>query len=389
MRAFQWIRMLASLPGRLAGSASERAAAARVRDWLEELGFEDVAQTPVPARPHPGRVLALHLALGALGAALGGGVGLGLAWLAAESWRRETAGGARWLSRALRAPTSVDAVARAGARRPAQRVVLSADLDVASAGWIFREPPAGFLLAPGRRRSGIAGPSRALLLAAVALALASWLGATGFVLASARVLVVGGLLAGVLLGLQWALAPPSPGANGASAVAAMLTAAEQLLARLPEDAELWVVATGAAQVGGCGMQAFCDAHDAWPRDSSYFIDFASVGGGALHFAHGSGRLDAADPRLFELARRLAASGLFGDVTACRGLAGSDAGVPAERGFAALSLLALEPDGLPRNHHRIEDLPEALDPEIVIRAADFGAALARAALGGEAGPIAIV
>ena len=46
-------------------------------------------------------------------------------------------------------------------------------------------------------------------------------------------------------------------------------------------------------------------------------------------------------------------------------------------------------GVPRNYHRESDAPEALDMETLVRAADFGAAVARVALRGEAGPIAIL
>ena len=45
--------------------------------------------------------------------------------------------------------------------------------------------------------------------------------------------------------------------------------------------------------------------------------------------------------------------------------------------------------MPRHYHRVEDVPEAVDLPTVIRAADFGAAVGRAALRGEAGPIAIL
>ena len=42
LRAFHWVRVLAEIPGRLAGSESERAAALRVQEELREIGFEDV-----------------------------------------------------------------------------------------------------------------------------------------------------------------------------------------------------------------------------------------------------------------------------------------------------------------------------------------------------------
>ena len=64
-------------------------------------------------------------------------------------------------------------------------------------------------------------------------------------------------------------------------------------------------------------------------------------------------------------------------------------VPAQRGYPTLSLVALERDGLPRNYRRADDLPDALNMANVIRAGDFAGAVTRAALRGEAGPIAIL
>jgi hypothetical protein len=40
---------------------------------------------------------------------------------------------------------------------------------------------------------------------------------------------------------------------------------------------------------------------------------------------------------------------------------------------------LEANGVPRNYHRIEDTVDAIDTAMVVRAADFGAAVADAAL----------
>ena len=55
----------------------------------------------------------------------------------------------------------------------------------------------------------------------------------------------------------------------------------------------------------------------------------------------------------------------------------------------LSLIALEPNGLPRGFRASDDLPEHLDTEIVIRAADFGCSVVSAYLRGDAEPLAYV
>jgi hypothetical protein len=399
MRAFHWIRLLAELPGRVAGSVSEREAAARIEGWIRDLGVEEVHRQPVSSRPVAGLVLALHLGLAALGCALGGGLGALLGVLAAYSLRAELRRGALVLSRLLPHPISLNVVGRVGSTHPAQRVVLSAHIDAAQAGWIFSPAIADFFAARAQRRSphrpprlGPNGLPEIAVLAAAALLAAGWLGAGGWLLGAARLLLALALAAGCAVTLEWALARPSPGANdNASAVAAMLTCAEQLLAQLPGDVELWLVGTGAEEVGCRGMHAFVSAHSDWPKDSTFFVNFECVGGGSLHWVRSEGTLAKTGfpPLLVELARRVAASGVFGEVSAVDLLAGTDGHVPADRGFPSLSLISLERNGVPRNYHRSDDLAEAVDLATVIRAADFGAAVGRAALRGEAGPIAIL
>jgi len=399
IRAFHWIRMLAELPGRFAGSQAEREAAERIESWLRDLGVEDVQLQAVSSRPAAGLVLALHLGIAAFACLVGGGFGALLAGIAAVSIRGELRRGVSLLSRLLPSPASLNVVGRAGARHPGQRVVLSAHIDSAQAGWLFTPPVADFFARrAGRRPAHLPPPPgpnalpEAAVIAAAGLLLAGWLGADGFLMGAARLGLGLGLLAGCAATLQWAFAPPSPGANdNASAVAAMLTCAEQLLAQLPDDVELWIVGTGAEEVGCRGMHAFVSAHAQWPVDTTFFVNFECVGGGSLHWVRSEGTLAKSGypPTLVELARRVAASGVFGEVSPVDLLAGTDGHVPAERGFPSLSLISLEAGGVPRHYHRVEDVPEAVDLPTVIRAADFGAAVGRAALRGEAGPIAIL
>jgi Iap family predicted aminopeptidase len=161
----------------------------------------------------------------------------------------------------------------------------------------------------------------------------------------------------------------------------MLTCAERLAAELPADVELWVVGTGAEEVGSCGMHSFVDRHRDWPLDTTFFVNFECVGGGALHYIRSEGLLAKSyfPPQLNEQARRIAATGELGAVTPTDLLAATDGYVPANRGYPTLSLIALEANGVPRNYHRVEDTVDAIDTAMVIRAADFGAAVASAAL----------
>jgi hypothetical protein len=396
IRAFHWVRMLAELPDRFAGTGEEREAAGRVESWIRDLGVDEVTLSPVSSRPRPGWVLALHLGLGALACGLGGGIGALLALAVAWSFRRELRSGETGLTRPFSAPGSLNVVARAGSRAPSRRVVLSTHLDTAQAGWLFSTALAGVFTRWTWRESG--APQRPLaltewlLIAGAVAAWASWLGADGIGVEAVR-LVLGVLLAvGAAASLQWARARPIPGANdNASAVAAMLTCAEQVMAGLPDDAELWIVGTGAQEVGCCGMKAFVAEHADWPLDSSFFINFDCIRGSALHWVRSEGALNRVEypPTLLELARRVAASGVFGAVTPVDLTAGTDGGVPAARHHPSLSIITLDPDGMPRHYHRPEDVPEFLDMYTVVRAADFGAAVARAVLRGETGPLAVL
>jgi hypothetical protein len=395
-RIREWIGALSELPARFAGTAAERAAAERIGAWMRDLGISDVAFTPVQGAPRGGVVLAMHASLGALGCFAGGFLGALVALAAAWSFRSQFRRSQPLLSRLVRSPESVNVVGRVGATAPARRVVLSAHIDTAQAGWIFsRQLAEGFARANRTLERGEGHPQspfvvpELLLMGAVAVAFGAWFGAHGFLFGLARALIGIGLVIECGLTMQWATAAATPGANdNASAVAAMLTCAEELVATLPEDVELWLVGTGAEEVGSCGMLAFVGQHAHWPVDSTYYLNFECVGGGALHFIRTEGMLAKSSypPPLIELARRIAASGTFGEVTATDLLAATDGHVPARHGYPTLSLIALEPTGVPRNYHRFDDTVDGIDVPSVVRAAHFAAAVATAALHDAAGPI---
>ncbi len=398
MRAFHWVRLLAELPGRLAGSREEREAADRIEAWLREIGIEEVSSQPVRGRPRPPWVAGLHFGLGALACVLGDALGVVVAGVTAYSFSRELRARESLFSRWLPAARSRNVIGRVGPSSPSQRVVLCAQLDARQPSWTFSELLAGWharRVDPTRAPRPARGPAavaEVLLWSAAAALVARWLGASGFLLAAATMSIGIALAAWALVSLRQARAVRAPGANdNASGVAAMLTATEQLLALLPQDVELWVVGSGAGGAGCSGMRAFVDAHRSWSPDHTLFINFKCVGGGALHTIRSEGPLGdtAYFSQLVELARRVSASGLFGEVTPVDWPEDTDGGVAVRGGFPALSLISLEADGLPRNQRLASDLPASLDMATVIRAADFGAAVARAALRGEAGPVALL
>jgi hypothetical protein len=93
--------------------------------------------------------------------------------------------------------------------------------------------------------------------------------------------------------------------------------------------------------------------------------------------------------LLELARRVSESGVFGALSPSDRFESSEVGIAADAGFPTLFLVAQTDAPAGRGEHPERGALGAVDMPTVIRAADFGAAAARAALRGEAGPIAIL
>jgi len=395
-RAFHWVRQLCDGPGRLAGSLGETRAAGQLEGWLHELGFEEIEARPCRAAPDPGVSLALHLVVASAGCVLGGFPGLLLAGGALWSFRRGALRGRAPLARWLRKPEARSLVARVGAEKPRRRVVLSASLCTERAGALLSERTRDRL----RHRLGandhpwrltVAWPHRGLVLAtAVCAALA--LGADGLLIEIARGLLGTALALSAAVGLQWAWASASPGANAhASGLAALLTAAEQLAAQLPPEVELWCVAAGGSARGERGLESLFETHPEWSSEDTAVVHFSAVGGGSLHYARSEGGFERTvhPPMLEELARRVAASGVFAEVTPVDLVGETGAQVLGRRGAQVLSLVSLDASGAPRHAGQRDDVPEHLDMEGVVRAADFGCSVISAHWRGDAEPLAYV
>ncbi len=395
-RAREWIRVLTEFPDRISGSRYEHEAAERIGQWMRELGLSDVSLARAAGGPRPGLQLALHVGVSWLGMYTGGLLGLLLTLLAVISFRSEF-GKRRWLlSRLLPAADSVNVIGKHGAANPQRRVILTAHIDTTEAGFMFSKAITDRFVGLNTRSSrpdALPQPPHAvpsfLLISAVVLTFAVWSDAWGLWMGLARLIVSTGLLLTTGLGLQWAFSRATPGANdNASAVASMLTATESLKDVLPDDTQLIVVGTGAEECGHGGMRAIVESNTAWPPESTYYVNFECTGGGQLHYILTEGMLGKVTypATLIELARRIAVTGRFGDITPTHLLAGTDGNVPARLNYPSLSLISLEANGVPRNYHRAEDTVEGIDTAVVVRAADFGSAVAKAALGGATNPL---
>jgi hypothetical protein len=392
IRAFHWVRLLSVVADRRAGSAGEREAAQRVEAWMHEIGLERVEQVASPGEPEPPWRIALHLAFGALGCAMGGSLGIALVALAAFSFRRDLGPGMGQLSRLLPSADTIHVLGRAGATDPRRRVILSAGLDAPRAGGIFSKRLTTWLGCRRRRsRAPLVWCERGLWAAAV-VAGASLLQASGPVFAGAQLAVTTVLLIAAAAALEWGLASATPGANDdASGVAAMLTCGEQILSQLRGDTELLLVAGGGSHCGATGFREALDRHPEWRSDRTILLHFDRVGGGTLHYVSSEGAFErtAVSPRLREVARRLAIGGAYPEITPVDFVGETDARIASARGFHALSLVALEDRGAPSRDHASDDVPQPLDMETVIWAADFAAAIVVASWRGASDPLAIV
>src|SRR5215470_1463289 len=198
LRAREWIRFLADMPERFAGTASERKAAERIAVWMQESGVAEVSISSVPGRPTTALLFAVHGGLAALGCWMGGVLGIVVAAIAAWSFSSDVRRRRSVLMRLLPAADSVNVVGRVGPSEPAQRVVVSAHIDTTRAGVIFRPFWAEFFSRFQQRGerlpSGALAVPEFLLFAGAVLTFMAWVGAHGFLFGLAHLGILVALL---------------------------------------------------------------------------------------------------------------------------------------------------------------------------------------------------
>ena len=143
------------------------------------------------------------------------------------------------------------------------------------------------------------------------------------------------------------------------------------------EKEVWFVATGAEEVGTIGMQAFL--HDFGPdlRDA-LIINIDGCGAGSLCWASAEGmaRRYRASARLVGLARRVSReTETLIKPRVFKGLS-TDATPALARGFKAMSIMALDADGVPVNWHWKTDTTDELDASLIEKTAEFVTAMVR-------------
>jgi Peptidase family M28 len=385
------IRELCSFEGRRAGTDAERRAA----NWLAERLRESGRRTEVePTYVHPqyGLVHALHCALGFAGslvAIVQPAVGFALVLAAAGSMYLDLNGRLYLTRRLFFRRASQNVVARG--RRPdaPARVIITAHYDAARTGTLFA--PNRVALASrlsARLRLPIA-PFRVLfwsLAVLVPILGARMAGVDSNLVSLLQLVPTLILLVGVFLLADIELSAVVPGANdNASGVATALSLAEELDAKPPENLDVWILLTGAAECQMEGMRSFVRAHrKSLDRESTYFIVLAAVGAGSLRYERGEGLAVTydLDRRLAELCAAIAdadrADGNRFGARPWRSGFATDA-LPARVAKLRATAITCLTDGsiLPPHYRRPEDVPQRIDQASVDRAHDFVLELVRA------------
>lgn len=164
------------------------------------------------------------------------------------------------------------------------------------------------------------------------------------------------------------------GANeNASGTAALLRVADALSKQPMEHCDVWVAALGCNESWMSGARHLI-ATQGFDRANTCFINLEAVGAGKLHYLKSEGFVNQfrADRRLAAAAEKHAeAHGITPGVFRALPTAAHPAHA---RGYAAMSVMGLDEDGLPVNWNSIEDRVTAVEESHIAAAADFTTAI---------------
>ena len=388
MRAGQTIARLAAFTGRGPGSDAERRAALWLAAQLREAGSEPTIET-FWCRPNWALAHAWHVALALAGSLLAvshARVGLALVLLALASilfdeWRGVSLG--RWLTpqrasqnvvaRADAATRTATAGARPGSADRPTRLIITANYDAGRTAAMYGRTARG-LRAALRRVSGGRAPGWLawLVLTLVWIAITAGLrinGTSAHTVGLLAVIPSAALVLALALLLEAAAAAPGPAAgdNGSgTAVALALFSALQTSA--PRHLDVALVLCGAHEGGAIGLRRHLRARRAGRarrarRAHAIVVGVAACGAGEPRWWQSDG----------PLAPRRTANGLravAGDLAARY----PELGLHSHRGRGwspaygarprpAITLGALDADGLVPHSHRPDDLTPTIDTRV--------------------------
>jgi len=165
----------------------------------------------------------------------------------------------------------------------------------------------------------------------------------------------------------------TPGANdNASGVAAVLAVAERVKDDLPEGVALTILLTGCEESGTYGMVRFLEKQGK-KYQNAWFINLDNIGAGNLHYMTGEGMFPTfrSSPEILAACQRVAKA--RPDLNIRQGvynLLSTDALPALQRGYQAISLLALDEQGLLPNWHWPTDTVENIQLSTIDTAVEF-------------------
>ena len=381
MRAIETVSGLAAFAGRGAGTDSERRAARWLANEVSSVNREVIVE-PFWCRPNWALAHAWHLALAIAGSLVSvasaiAGVSMlavALACVIADAVTGVSPG--RRLTPEHASQNVVSVPAHASERT---RLILAANYDAGRVGLAYRDV---FRHASSVLRRAVRGITPGwlgwvviMIVWLIVIAVLRLEGHRSQPIGAIQLVPTVALVLGFAELLELATADWSPaGGDNATGVATALALARALDAAPPAHLEVELVLTGAGDSEQLGLRRHLRAHRAErSAANTVVLGIASCAGGTPHWWRSDGALVPLRyaRRLRDLAARIATDEPHLGLAPHAGR-GSGPAFPGRRaGLPAMTIGCLDPDELPpRSHHR-DDTPDAIDPEAVDAAVQFG------------------
>jgi Peptidase family M28 len=387
----QTIRELCSFENRLTGTDAERRAANHLAERLRAAGRR-VDVESIYVHPQMPLVQAFHCALafaGSLVSIASPVAGFAMVLVAATSMYFDLNARLYIFRRLFFRRTSQNVVSRGTRPDAPARLIITAHVDAARTSGSFNPRRVRFAKRLDDLLPFPFGPFRYLFWSAAIL-----VPILGFRLAGADSNGVSVLqlpftlilLIGMFALVEVQVSKVVPAANdNASGVATALALAGALDAEPPERLDVWVLLTGGEESLMEGMHGFLRRHrKALQKDSTYFLNLDSVGGGEVRFIASEGLAVSvnSDQRLIQLCDAIAVAdrengNRYGAEELRTGFA-TDSFPASLAGYPATTITCLEHGALlPPRYHLPSDMPDAVSTESLDRAEGFALELVRA------------
>ena len=368
-KAMEHIRYLVDIVGfREPTSEGERWASKYIKEVMEKLGIEHQVEDFSSHRTfsYPYMVIFAVIVLGSLLSCSHGFLGFLITTLGAVAFYLEnTCRG--WASRIVQHDPSQNVVGRIPAKGEARRkVVLTAHYDTSRSGYSFHPR---FV---GRFRTAFILTMLSAFGIPVLIVLKGlfWSGLFGLLQNLAALWLVVSFF--ILLHRE-VYGKDVYGANdNASGTGVMLSVAEKVSAKPFENTEVWVVATGCEEAGLTGMLNFLTRHEQEVQDA-LIVNLDSLGAGELKYITGEGMIKAfpSDPELLMLSAEVVRENPdLALVPHEHRTISTDGYAALVRGYRAMSVTALDEEGVTPNWHWETDIVENLEEKNLVDAERF-------------------